>query len=149
MRHAILFFAIPFLLSAPANATSPRNSLTSPRWVYTALVKTFPEFVEHIGGFSYEISLRELTCASSIVDENNTATLSTECTAVGIDGRIVTRAATDLFLTLLNSNVRIDRKSEPGTTYVLAQDLECALIDPKPSGPDDKIVREYSCSISK
>ncbi len=143
-----LFFSL-FVSIESFSASKPTVNLTSPRWLYVELSKTFPELKESIGGFSYEISLKELRCTSSNILQKEEALISVECTAKNYNGNTLTRQAPTLFLALVNSKVKIDRNSEPGTSYIELQNLDCSVVDPKPTNPKDEIAPEYSCSASK
>lgn len=148
MKIKFVFIAMALFSSELIKAESTYH-LNSPRWHYNALIKAYPEFKSHLGGFSYEISLQELSCASSnIITQNQKVSVSVECTAINEDGKVITRSSQELFLGLLNAGIKLDRSSEPGTTYIVLKNLACSLIEPKPSSPKDQIVPQYSCSFS-
>lgn len=143
------FLASTILLSAilPQGAFAKSKELPAPEWIYQTLTETFPEFVEHIGGFSYEIDLSRLTCSSSnSLGAAGATVVVTECMAVHRDGKTITRSAAPLFLSLLNGRAPLDRKSEAGTSYIELKSLNCSVIEPKPSSPDDVSEPRYSCS---
>lgn len=146
MKIKFLFITMVLVYSGFIRAESTRI-LKNPQWHYTSLIKLFPEFKTHLGGFSYEISLQELTCASSNrVDQDQNVTVTVDCTAINEDGKILTRSSPELFLGLLNSGIKLDRTSESGTTYIILKNLNCTLIEPQSITPDEIIIPEYSCS---
>ncbi len=147
MKIKFLFIVMTLISSGLIKAEGTRN-LNSPQWHYNALVKAYPEFKNHLGGFSYEISLHELSCASSnIINQSQKVSISVECTAINENGEVITRSSPELFLGLLNAGIKLDRISEPGTTYIMLKKLVCSLIEPKSSSPNDSIIPQYSCSF--
>lgn len=113
-------------------------------YVYTKLSQALPGTVEHTGGLSTEIDLKELICAFN--------TTKSECTATKRDGTVVTSVGdvSGLMMGLLNWGLAVDQKSEPGTTYISCENLNCARLECKSANPDDCIgvPVEYSCEIN-
>ncbi|WP_413291058.1 hypothetical protein [Bdellovibrio sp. HCB337] len=131
-------------LSVAVGAT---KELPGAQVIYLTLASTFPEFDESIGGFSYEITLKELSCSSSnSLDGNGAPLLTTECIATDALGTQLVRPATNLYLTLLNSGVPVDTHSEPGTTYIVLTGVNCGVLEPR-STPDNPVTPEYFCSV--
>lgn len=126
----------------------PSKPLSGAQFIYVALATTFPEFNEHTGGFSYAIFLDRLDCHSTNTVKEHGLVVVTECTATDYRGKSITREASNLFLVLLNQRVILDRQSEGGTTYINLEGLDCEVIDPKPSSPDDAHKPEYYCSMN-
>jgi hypothetical protein len=122
--------------------------LPGAEWIYDAMGTLFPEFNENIGGFSYELTLKELLCFSSAQYTNGSATFVTECTATSWNGQSITRPAANLFLVLVNARVPLDTHSEPGTTYIVLQNVNCGVLEPRSSDPSNPVQPEYYCSIN-
>lgn len=122
--------------------------LPGAQWIYNSMSALFPEFDENIGGFSSEMSLKELFCISSAQYNNGTATFLTECTATNWADQTITRPAENLFLVLVNARVPLDTHSEPGTTYITLQNVSCGVLEPRTSDPSQVIEPEYFCSIN-
>jgi hypothetical protein len=125
------------------------KELPGAQLIYTALANTFPEFDENIGGFSYEINLKELNCSSSSsFDKKGAPVLKTECTAIDAYGTQLVRPAADLYLTLVNHGVPVDSHSKAGTTYIVLKGLNCGVLEPRSSDPSNPVVPEYFCSVN-
>lgn len=117
-----------------------------PQWVYEALASTFPEFNEHLGGFSAQVSLKELSCSSGSDYQDESTTIAVNCKATDWNGRTIEREGTKLFLALLNSQMPIDHRV-PGESKIVAQDLNCAVIAPRPADPEESWpIEEYRCT---
>jgi hypothetical protein len=122
--------------------------LPGAEWIYDAMAAVFPEFNENIGGFSYEMSLKELLCVSSTSYNNGSAVFTTDCTATNWSGQSITRPAANLILVLVNARVPLDTHSEPGTTYINLQNVSCGVLEPRSSDPSHPVEPEYFCSIN-
>lgn len=131
-------------LSAIVGAT---KDFSGPQWAYFALAALFPEFEESIGGFSYEMNLTKLLCASSFTRTDGAPTVKTECTATDLNGTSITRSAPDLYLTLqIATGALPDTRSEPGTAYFELEDVNCGVLEPRTSNPNQPVKPDYFCS---
>jgi hypothetical protein len=131
------------VLLATLSISAQAKDLVDPELIYSSLSNSLPGTVEHSGGLSTEIWLSEIICSY-----NNSGTV---CTAIRASDGLKFVANGDvnaLVLALINGGLDTDRTSEPGTTYVLAKNLNCFRGECKSVNPKDciNVPVEYSCS---
>lgn len=133
-----------------AVTVAPARELNDSQLIYVYLTKNFPEAVEHAGGLSVSIALKELSCSFSNARRDGEVVMKVSCSAVDYDGRPLMSVGDtrNLIFGLINAGMALDRKSEPGTTYISVTHLLCDRLQYKSAAPDDcgDININYSCS---
>lgn len=140
MRYLLVCLSLATVFSAQA------KELKNAKNLYKSLVKTFPAALEHTGGFSTAIELKDLSCAKSLTAGGH---FDYECNGANINGAYLRNVpnAVSLYSTLLKSGAGRDTTSEPGTTYAVFKKILCERLECKPTRPTDcrNAKVKYSC----
>jgi hypothetical protein len=144
-----LYLSLSLVLTF-AVTVAPARDLNDSQLIYVYLTENFPEAVEHAGGLSTSIALKELSCSFSNARKDGKVVMKVSCSAVDHDGRPLMSVgdSRNLILGLINAGMALDRKSEPGTTYISVAHLLCDRLQCKSAAPDDceDINITYLCS---
>lgn len=147
MRAAILVLA----LGVPTATASHARDLYDPELVYSYISQAFPGVTEHTGGLSTALWLLELGCYFSNSRQKGEVALQARCWARRpSDGAVVSSSGDvkELILGLINAGLPLDRQSEPGTTYLVARNLQCDRLECKSPDPIDCAGVEVSFECS-
>lgn len=149
MKSVYLAIFAAVLIAHPATVFA--KMLNDPELVFESLAHTFKGVVEHSGGLSTSIDLKDLSCVSSNSRVGTKPVVKTSCTATKLDNTILKsdESANDLILGLINAGLDVDRTAEPGSAYVHATNLECMRMECKSSDPEGckKPQVTYVCNV--
>lgn len=150
----LCLFATAANAKEPTVNTTKRNPssivrMQGPSVLFHLIKKSFPDFVDEQGK-SPEILLKSLTCSASNVDDVDFIGVKTECNAINYNDKTRSvKNAPELFLALLLSGLKLDKKSEPGTGYVVVVDINCKIREGESIKRNDPVDPEYMCTRSK
>lgn len=138
------FILLASMLVLSMSAFAKTKSVPNPEIMFVALWQNFSGAAE-VNGSETKIQLKSLVCSHSLSASNRWN--YSKCTAVTKNNKTLdANVYPELLLDFATIGANIDRRSEPGTTYVSFNNLNCSMVQSPNSINDEDAT--YSCTAN-